>query len=255
MEGTAVTKLDFRYCSLPAGECAAILASGLARNTSVISITLQRGSDQALGALQGPGLYSTMQELSLESLPSYWSPIFLALGENTGLKILTVHVMNFWMKETLCTVMLNGLGTNATLEHLKVLEVCLCDDTADLWIKALNFFRTSKSLKSLQVTMDRCVTEPLVHTFRVDMVVMLQGNQSLESLSIRSCNAIKAEEYITLVSFLLQHDTTLKALNFVSLDCLALEDISGRLVLMTDKDSLQLLDYEYTRMIPLLKKN
>jgi hypothetical protein len=41
MEGTAVAKLELSGCSFPAGECAAIMASGLARNRSVPYIKVE----------------------------------------------------------------------------------------------------------------------------------------------------------------------------------------------------------------------
>jgi hypothetical protein len=39
IESTAITKLRFEECSFPAGESAAIMATGLCRNTSVTSIS------------------------------------------------------------------------------------------------------------------------------------------------------------------------------------------------------------------------
>jgi hypothetical protein len=48
MEGTAITNLKFEECSFPAGESAAIMATGLCRNTSVISIFVYRTNTRVL---------------------------------------------------------------------------------------------------------------------------------------------------------------------------------------------------------------
>jgi hypothetical protein len=64
-EGTAITKLEFSsLCSFSALECAAIIATGLSRNTSVISITVKcRVLFDALGAAIPSN--STLQHLEL----------------------------------------------------------------------------------------------------------------------------------------------------------------------------------------------
>jgi hypothetical protein len=49
MEGdTVITKLEYRKCSFSAGDCAAIMANSLTRNTSVDSISVERPLDLAL---------------------------------------------------------------------------------------------------------------------------------------------------------------------------------------------------------------
>jgi hypothetical protein len=133
------------------------------------------------------------------------------MGKNKGLKTLTLHSAS--MEESLCIAMQNGLGTNATLEHLSFLQVVMWDDTADLWHRAFSFLRTNHGLKSLKITLDPRVIESHVTAFRNDIAAMLQENESLESLSIHSDALITAEEYIALVT-VLQHNTTLKALDF-----------------------------------------
>jgi hypothetical protein len=113
----------------------------------------------------------------------------------------------------------------------------MCDDTTDLWHRALSFLRTNKALKSLMITLEEDATESRVFAFRIDIAAMLQENASLESLSIRkSWNRIKAEEYIALVTAL-QHNTALKSLSIYP------------------DGSLQLNDDESKQMAALLRKN
>jgi hypothetical protein len=54
-----------------------------------------------------------------------------------------------------------------------------------------------------------------VAAFRTNIVAMLQDTASLESLSIQSSKAIKADDFIALVTAL-QHNITLKKLDFVT---------------------------------------
>jgi hypothetical protein len=188
MEGTAVTKLEFIKCSFSAGEFAAIMTSGLGRNTSVSRIEVEGNDDHDL------------------------SPVLLALGKNTGLRDVSLGGFGS-IDESLCTAMQNGLGMNGTLESLELNRVHLTDDNSDLWCRALSFLRTSKALKSLVVNVVMDVTESCFAAFRTDIAVMLQENVSLESLSIRSWSRfiITAEEYLVLITAL-QHNTTLKTL-------------------------------------------
>jgi hypothetical protein len=98
MEGTAVTKLEFSECSFSAEECAAIMAKGLTRNTSVVSILVAEPLDGVIiGALTAAlPSNSTLRELSVSSSThrrisisaAHLSSLFLALGNNRGLKIL-----------------------------------------------------------------------------------------------------------------------------------------------------------------------
>jgi hypothetical protein len=64
-EGTAVTKLKFSGCA-PAEECAAVLASCLSRNTSLVSIDVQGDLDVALYSALATALpsNSTLRDLS-----------------------------------------------------------------------------------------------------------------------------------------------------------------------------------------------
>jgi hypothetical protein len=130
MEGTAVTNLEFRNFSFTAEENATILASGLSRNTSGISIKVVSTFDPVLYSALATALpaNSTLRELSFVVDPrgwadygpidQDWSSIFSALGQNTGLKTLTVD-FSCSMDESLCTAMQNGLGMNNTLESLE----------------------------------------------------------------------------------------------------------------------------------------
>jgi hypothetical protein len=77
-----------------------MIANGLHRNTSVISITVESKMGGALfGALPAAlPMNLTLRKLEFWFIPSDdsgahvdWSPIFLAMGRNKGLKSLKVH--------------------------------------------------------------------------------------------------------------------------------------------------------------------
>jgi hypothetical protein len=212
IEGAVFPNLEFRYCSFSDGECAAIMANGLARNTSVSRITVQGQGDEAIKKFLAAALplNSTLQELSFEirpckydpNTPSDWSPIFLALGKNSGLKSLKVGGFGS-MGESLCTAMTEGFGLNETLESLELTNAILCDDddvlcddSADLWSRALSFLRTNKALKSLVVNVQHGATDSSLSALYIDIAAMLQDSASIESLSIRSSDAMKAKGYV-----------------------------------------------------------
>jgi hypothetical protein len=248
-EGTAVNKLAFRECKFPAGECAAIMANGLSRNTSVTHIKVRSTLEQALydALAMALPLNLTLRRLDLDLVQRGFSdeddrdlsPLIEALGKNMGLKTLTIHGFSS-IDGFLCTAMTDGLGLNETLESLELEDIDLCDDNAALWCRAFSFLRTNKSLKSLIiVTLEQDVTESCLSAFRLDIATMLQENASLESLTVEQrWTKIKAEEYIGLVTAL-QHNTTLKTLSLSR----------------NDGGSLQLNNDENKQMASLLKKN
>jgi hypothetical protein len=242
MDGTVITKLEFRACSFSAEECATILANGFSRNTSVSHMRVVSPLDRGLYSSLATALSSnsTLQDLfisvaKIDDNPDL-SPVLLALGNNTGLKSLKVAVHGS-IGESMCTAMQNGLGMNETLESLELNDVRLCDDNADLWCRALSFLRTNKALKSLSVDVDHGVMESCLFAFRIDIVAMLQENTSLESLFIRKSfgTYTKAEEYVALVTSL-QQNTTLK-------------------MLQLNYGKLQLTDDEDKHLANILKKN
>jgi hypothetical protein len=246
MEGTTVTALEFKRCSFSADESAAQLATGLSRNTSVISFTVVKCNNaQALLDALAAALPSNSSLRHLELIqrdnddPDCLSPVFSALGYNTGIKSLKVHGFGS-MDESLCTAMKDGLGMNETLEILELYRVPLCDESADLCCRAFSFLRTNKTLKSLVLTLEDGAKESCLARFRIDTTCMLQENASLESLSIQSWYSsikIKAEEYFVLVTAL-QHNPSLKILR-----------------LYFSAGSIQLTDDESKRMAALLQKN
>jgi hypothetical protein len=236
MEGTVVTNLEFRYCSLSDGECAAVLANGLARNTSVSCITVEWHGNEAINKVLAAALplNSTLQELLFQVNPSDndpdtpvdWSQMFLALGKNAGLKFLEVGGFGS-MEESLCTAIKDGLELNETLESLELTNVILCDDSATLWYRALSFLRTNRALKSLVVNVQDGVTDSSLSAFHIDIAAMLQDSASLENLSIISSNTTRAEGYVAFLTSL-QQNLTLKSLN--------LESGGNRLQLTDDED-------------------
>jgi hypothetical protein len=245
-EGAAVTKVEFMRCKFSTEESAAIMANGLSRNTSVISITVASPWDGTLHSALAMALplNSTLKELSskanrIDTAHIDWSPIFLALGQNTGLKILSIVAdLHFSMDESLCTAMQNGLGKNETLESLELNRVPLCVDNADLMSRAFSFIRANKALKSLVVELKDDTIESLASAFRLDVAAMLEENTSLVSLSIPCWNAqIKAKEYLVFVTAL-QHNRTLKTLS--------INHQKGHLTLTDDEDK---------QMAALLQKN
>jgi hypothetical protein len=233
MEGTAVTKLEFRESSFSEGECLDIMVNGLSRNISVSCIIIMSPPDQAPTVPVDPELYNALamaltSNSTIRDILFYgWCPdlslLFSALKLNAGLRSLKVYRCSS-MDESLCTAMQYGLGGNTTLERLELNCVHMTDDTIDLWHRAFSFLRTDKALKSLMIGMQprrlnslaqHGVTRSCLSAFCSEIAAMLQANASLESLSIQSCITyeVKAKEYLALVAAL-QHNTTLKSLNF-----------------------------------------
>jgi hypothetical protein len=254
-QGTAVTKLEFRNCCFPpAEESTPIMTKALTINTSVARMNVVSPVDGVpvlYGALAAAlPSNSTLRHLELvkldSELPSFWrqgnddpdslSPVLLALGKNTGLKTLTLGLIDS-MGETLSTAMKDGFGMNETLESLEINQGCIYDYTTDLWCRAFSFLRTNKTLKSLKFDMDHSPVSCL-SAFRTYIATMLQENTSLENLSINESrdSRITAEEYFVLV-MALQHNTTLKTLTFVYYGMLHLTEDEGK------------------QMVSLLKKN
>jgi hypothetical protein len=241
MEGTAITTLMFTECSFSGEESATMMATGLSRNTSVSDITVVSPLDQALFGVLVTALRSnsTLRSLQLwedgNDAPNL-KPLILALGENRGLKSLSLDVHGL-IDEPLCTAIQDGLGMNTTLEYLKLNHVHVTDDNADLLCRAFSFLRTNKALKSLMVKVDDHLTESRAAACRTAIAAMLQENASLEIIFIQGwSNAIQLEEYVMLVTVLL-YSTTLKTL------CLRYPR------------SLRLTDDEDKNMAALLKKN
>jgi hypothetical protein len=170
-------------------------------------------------------LMVTFLPLNLTCLEPDFSPFLLALGNDVGLKALTLGAFGL-MDESLSTAMKDGLGLNETLESLKLKER-LCDENFSMWCRALSFLRTNKALKSLIITFDGDATKSCFVALCRRIAAMLQENASLESLFIRkhwtSPTKIKAEEFIFLVTAL-QHNSTLKSLNLKGRGCCTLTD-------------------------------
>jgi hypothetical protein len=216
LEGTAITKLEFKRCSFSAGASAVTMADGLKRKTSVSHVKVTSSSDQALFGVLAIALpsNSTLRRLDLHwqerDDSAHLSPVLLALDKNTGVQ--TVLLDGFGsMDEPLYTSMQNVLGMNTTLESLELKRVRVTDDNSDFWCRALSFLRTNTALKSLEVTLDQNVTESCVDNFVTDIAEMLEENPSLESLCIGRYDLIHADEYVELITAL-QQNTKLKPL-------------------------------------------
>jgi hypothetical protein len=244
MDGTKITNLAFEGCSFSAGQCAAIMATGLSRNTSLISINVHCNNARVLiDALAAtfPSI-TTLRRLELsrqDNDDGYCglSAILLTLGKNTGLKSLKVDCFDS-TDESLCSAIKNGLEMNETLESLELYCVPLLDESAASWCRALSFLCTNKTLKSLTLNLKGGATRSCVSAFWSHIAVMLQENASLESVCIPTWLSykIKTEEYFDFVTAL-QHNRTLKSLNFKTVG------------------SLQLTNDECKQMASILKKN
>jgi hypothetical protein len=218
MEGAAFTRLEFFNCSLSAQGGAALMASGLSRNTSVSHIEVVSPNDQALCSALATALSSnsTLLCLILQQVDDGddhdLSRLFLALGSNTGLKTLTIDFFGL-MKERLCRAIKDGLEQNETLESLELSNTVMREDDIALWCRAFSFLRTNKALKHLVLDVYIGVTESCASALRIDIVAMLEVNASLESLSILDRDEIKVESYAEVVAAL-QRNRTLKTFHF-----------------------------------------
>jgi hypothetical protein len=237
-EGTEITDLEFEDCRFSDEECAVMMANCLSKNTSVTSIRVDESPfDEALKCASAAALVSnsTLRLLSFEASHTDMSPIFLALGKNSGLDQLIIKGCES-MDESLCTAMECGLKMNETLRGLELHRIRLRDDNFALWCRALSFLRT-KALRVLRLFMEEGVTESCASAFRMHIAAMLKENAFLEIMYIVTPGGIKVEEYVVLLTAL-QNKTTLKALRFHG-DCL----------------SLRLTDNEDKQLASLLRKN
>jgi hypothetical protein len=142
------------------------------------------------------------------------SPVFSALGKNTGLKSLKINYFGS-MDESLCTAIKDGLGMNETLESLELNSVHLTDDNVALWYGAFSFLRVNKALKSLLVNVQRGVEKSCLSAFRIKIAAMLHDNTSLERLIFENeFGRIEAEKECLALVTALRHNTTLKSLIF-----------------------------------------
>jgi hypothetical protein len=76
MEGTVITKLECIHCFIPAGECAVMMANGLARNTSVSCIQVKWN----------------VVEARLDPDPAIYSVLATALQSNSTLRKLSFEI-------------------------------------------------------------------------------------------------------------------------------------------------------------------
>jgi hypothetical protein len=221
IEGTVITNFKFSHCTFSSEECAIIMANGLTRNTSVISISVMFPFDEALVSALATVLISksTLRQLSFsgELLPYDFgpdfgpdlSPVLLALENNTALKTLLVDVArSIDDDKLLCTAMKDGLKMNSTLENLDLTCVEMLYNAA-LWHGALSFLRTNKNLKFLSLSInDDYDTASCLSSFLMDIAAMLEENVTLERLSILCKGEINVEDYVTFIA-VLRHNTTL----------------------------------------------
>jgi hypothetical protein len=238
-KGTNIIDLDFNDCKFSDGDCAIMMTDGLSKNRSVANIRVDEAPFYGVlkcAVAAALALNSTLRLLSFEDWHPNLSPLFLALGQNTGLNCLFIEKCQS-MDESLCTAMEYGLGTNETLRELELHDISLRDDNFALWCRCFSFLR-SKALKALSVFVYHGVTESCASAFRMHIAAMLQENVSLENLSIVTPGASKVEEFVALLPAF-ENNTTLTAL------CLSEEYQSLRLTDSEDKQIATLLKKSY----------
>jgi hypothetical protein len=154
---------------------------------------------------------STLQKLELGSSGncSWLPPLFLALQVNNGLKELSILGIDL-IDEKLSTAMRLGLGRNSRLKKLYLSNIKPGHNDTCLWREAFSFLRTNTALKTLDIHFERNVTESHATAIRMEVVVMLRENESLETLSMPIMDA-RLEDYLIFVAGI-QPNTTLKRL-------------------------------------------
>jgi hypothetical protein len=217
--GTAITCLVFYDCSFVEGGDA-IIVSALAENTTLTSMTFTDhppANNEVRYSTMGESLLSnsTLQELSITSGPAL-SPVFRALQVNTGLKTLIIEGPGLVMDHNLYAAMMVGLGQNSSLVKLQLVKIGSRDMDISLWCKGLSVLRKNTALKSLEISFASEVQKSFVSALRMEVVAMLEENESLESISIFVDRGIvpTVEEYCALLTAL-QQNTKLKTIRLL----------------------------------------
>jgi hypothetical protein len=101
MEGTAVTKLELRFCSFSAPECASMMANGFSRNTSVSNIkaSFDEQFDPTLYIALATALpsNSTLRDLSVGLQHQCCTPVVIlfGFGKEHGTQVPTTRNVRF----------------------------------------------------------------------------------------------------------------------------------------------------------------
>jgi hypothetical protein len=248
-ERSEITDLHFLGCSFPEGEDA-LIANALETNTTLKRLHFDEGCYNLFcRALAAALLSNSVHNLSFASPDessynigscSLFSPFFLALQANVGLKELSIYKFVL-IDEKLSASMRLGLGKTSTLETLNLSSIKSGDDDTYLWREALSFLSTNTALKTLHMSFDHKVTQSHVTAIRMEVLSALRENQSLEKLSLCSDYASnKFEDYLVFVAAI-QPNITLKILllqqgsQFEDDLCLN-EDETKRLILLLRKN-------------------
>jgi hypothetical protein len=239
-ERSGIIDLRFQGCFFPEGGTA-VIASVLKTNTTLKYVGFYTsGTDEVFYEVLAKAVRSNSTLQNLEcSAPddsgscSWLSPLFLALQENTGLKVLGISGIDL-IDEKLSTAMRIGLAKNSMLESLYFWTIRPDDNDACLWQEALSFLRTNTALKTLAMDFEYHVTESRVATIRMEVPAVLRENETLETLSMKYKDA-RFEDYLAFIAAI-HPNTTLKSLRlrYGPLD--------------VDKDEMK-------DLIPVLKKN
>jgi hypothetical protein len=223
-ERSQITDLSFSGCSFPEGG-SAVIARALKTNTTLKCLDFDDGGDWANGSWVDDGFYealavallsnSTLQRLNCSAPDgsgscSWFSPLFLALQVNHGLKVLTIDQFNLIDEELSAAVRL-GLDKNSTLEVLNLSNIELGDNGTRLWREAFAFLRTNTALKTLYMHFDYYVSESHAAAIQMEVLTMLRENESLETLCMTSKDTRRFEDYPGYVAAI-QPNTTLKSL-------------------------------------------
>jgi hypothetical protein len=166
--------------------------------------------------------------------------LFSSLGQNTSLKTLSL-VGPLSVDKSLFTAMQSGLGRNETLESMESNQALLGEDNTELWSRAFSSLRSNRALKCLVITLESSVS-----AFRIYIAAVLQGNASLESLSILNWNFPykskgEGEEYSTFTTALHQNQA-LKTLTLNPDWSIMLHDVDQQMASLLKKNyALQIL--------------
>jgi hypothetical protein len=213
-ERSQITKLQFNVgCSFPENG-SAVIASALKTNTTLKDLAfIDDGVDEVFCDVLAAALLCNSTLQTLELPPPYscsWlSPLFLALQANTGLKNLRIRGIET-IDEKLSTAMRLGLDKNSTLESLRLSDIKSADNDTSFWREGFSFLRTNTALKCLEMHFENHMTESDAIAIRMEGSAALRENESLETLSMTSKDAM-FEDYVAFV-VAIQRNTTLKSL-------------------------------------------
>jgi hypothetical protein len=185
MEGTVVTKLDFRFCSFPDGEeCAVMLANSLSRNTSVSKIYVESPLNQTICSTLASALpsNSSLRDISFSGL---WCPglssVVSALGKNTGLKTLEVSIPSRKSLSAFRMEVVAMLQEKASLESVTINSANSVEVKAEDYLVLYAALQHNSTLKTLDLDLRSRLELTAVEDKQV--AALLKKNYALQCVS------------------------------------------------------------------------